>query len=93
MADNGDIVDLDGNDEVEIEHVRRPIPRYTNIRQRHHATNMLDRMNDDELSSYLDRIINSLILATFMYVKDDVGEEILLSILMQYQTVMDYLME
>ena len=58
MADNDDIMDLDGNDEVEVEHVMRPMPRYTNIRQRYHAMNMLNRMHADELSSQLNRIKN-----------------------------------
>ena len=89
MADNGDIMDLDGNDEVKVEHVMRQMPRYTNIRRRYHAMNMLNRMHADELSSQLNRIKNSLPLAMYMYVEEDLDVEILLVILMLYQTVND----
>ena len=83
------IIDLDGNDEVEVEHVMRQMPRYTNIRRRYHAMNMLNRMHADELSSQLNRIKNLLPLAIYMYVEEDIHEEILLAILMLYQTVND----
>ena len=69
MADNGDIMDLDGNEEVEVEHVMRPMLRYTNIRRRHHAMNMLNRMHADELSSLLNGIKNLLPLAIFIFVE------------------------
>ena len=89
MAGNGDIMDLEGNDEVDIEREMRPMIRDVNIRQRHAAINMLDRMHADELRALLNSIDNPLPLAIFMFLEDDLDIEILLLILVLYQTVND----